>query len=213
MGHRRTILASGEIYHIFNRSVRTIPIFKTKWDYQLFFEAIEYYLQANPPIRFSIYRSHKNKYSIDFKKRTVTIINFCLMPTHFHFTLKQEMDNGIRQFIQRLSNSYAHYFNLKSQTKGPVFEGNFKAVRVETDEQLFHLSRYIHLNPVTSYLVEKPEFYLYSSYLTYIGKEKLTFVNPTLIMSNISKESYKKFVLDQKDYQRELDRIRHLLLE
>ncbi|MBI4990582.1 transposase [Candidatus Gottesmanbacteria bacterium] len=135
------------------------------------------------------------------------------MPTHFHFTLKQEMDNGIRQFIQRLSNSYAHYFNLKSQTKGPVFEGNFKAVRVETDEQLFHLSRYIHLNPVTGYLVEKPEDYHYSSYLIYLGKEKSNIVDPRMIIANISRENYQKFVLDQKDYQRKLSYIKHLLLE
>jgi len=171
MALRKTILATDEVYHVFNRSVRNIPIFRGKRDYYLFIETVEYYLQPKPPTRFAIYRIQKNKYPLDLKKKVVTIANFCLMPTHFHFTLKQEETNGIRQFIQRVSNSFAHYFNLKYHTRGPVFEGNFKAVRVENDEQLLHLSRYIHLNPVTAYLVENPEDYLFSSYLTYLGKE------------------------------------------
>lgn len=213
MSLRKTLLVSNEIYHIFNRSVRDMPIFKNRVDYRLFSEAMMYYLQPKPPVRFSIYRFQKKKYPVDLKEKIVTIVNFCLMPTHFHFTLRQEMNNGIKQFIQRLSNSFAHYFNLKYQTRGPVFEGNFKAVRVETEEQLLHLSRYVHLNPVTSYLVEKPENYPYSSYLIYLGREKSSIADCSVVMSGISRYNYEKFVLDQKNYQRELDRIKHLLIE
>lgn len=213
MALRKIVLATGEVYHIFNRSVREMPIFKGRRDYSLFAEAMKYYLQLRPPTRFSIYRIQKNKYPLCLREKIVTIINFCLMPTHFHFTLRQEKPSGIRQFIQRLSNSFAHYFNLKYHTGGPVFEGNFKAVRVENDEQLLHLSRYIHLNPVTSYLVEKPEDYFYSSYLTYLGKENFSIIDSSLIMSSISKENYQNFVLDQKDYQRQLNWIKHLILE
>lgn len=213
MALRKPVLATGEIYHIFNRSVREIPIFRDKRCCNLFLEAMEYYLQKKPPVRFSKYRIQKKKYPIDLKNRVVTIINFCLMPNHFHFTLKQEVDNGIRQFIQRLTNSFAHYYNLKHKSRGPVFEGNFKAVWVKNDEQLLHLSRYIHLNPVTSYLVEKPESYPFSSYLIYLGKEESQIIDPSLVLGNISKKDYQKFVLDQKDYQRELERIKHLILE
>lgn len=213
MALRKTILANGQIYHIFNRSVRSLTIFKGKKDYSLFLEAMQYYLQTDPPIRFSLYRVQKTKYPINLANKNVTIINYCLMPTHFHFTLRQEHEDGIRQYIQRLTNSFAHYFNIKYKTKGPVFEGNFKAVRVETDEQLFHLSRYIHLNPVTDYLVETPEQYSFSSYLVYIGKEKSNIIDPSFIMNKISNENYQKFVLDQVDYQRKLDLIKHLIKE
>lgn len=213
MALRKTILANGQIYHIFNRSVRSLPIFKGKKDYSLFLETMQYYLQSDPPLRFALYRVQKNKYPINLQSKIVTVINYCFMPTHFHFTLKQEQEDGIRQFIQRLTNSFAHYYNIKYKSKGPVFEGNFKAVRVVTDEQLIHLSRYIHLNPVTNYLVEKPEEYPYSSYLIYIGKEKSTIIDPSLILDKISKENYQKFVLDQIDYQRKLDLIKHLIKE
>lgn len=211
---RKTILATGEIYHIFNRSVQGIPIFKGQRECRLFLETIKYYLQPNPPTRFSIYRTSKEKLPITLDQKLVTIVNLCLMPNHFHFTLLQEKENGIRSFIQKISNSFAHYFNLKYQNRGPVFEGKFKAIRIEDNNQLLHLSRYIHLNPVTAFLTENPEDYPFSSYLTYLGKEKLEFVDPTLILDQFSSPSqYEKFVLDQKDYQRSLDKIKHLILE
>lgn len=211
MPRRKTTLATDEHYHIFNRSVRDLPIFKNKKDYQTFLEATKYYLQVDPLVKFSDYKAGKPP--LNLKKKMATIVSFCIMPTHFHFILKQEQDEGIRQFVQKLSNSFAHFFNLKYRSRGPVFEGNFKAIHIETDEQLWHLSRYIHLNPVTAYLVESPKDYPYSSYLTYLEEEKNEIVDPSIIMGNFTPETYQKFVLVQKDYQRELEKIKHLLLE
>lgn len=136
------------------------------------------------------------------------------MPNHFHFMLRQEKENGIKQFIQRLSNSFAHYFSIKYKQRGHVFEGNFKAVRVETDGQFIHLSRYIHLNPVTAYIVEDPKDYPYSSYNTYVGNGGFTFVDPKPILAQFpSSKKYEEFVLNQKDYQRSVQEIKYLALE
>lgn len=214
MALRKTILATGEIYHIFNRSVQKIPIFRGKTEYDIFLEAVKYYLQPNPPVRYSIYRTSRDRFKINLDRKLVTIINFCLMPNHFHFTLRQEEDNGIRRFIQRISNSFAHYFAVKYQNSGPVFEGNFKAIRIESNEQLLHLSRYIHLNPVTAYLTENPKDFPYSSYLIYIGEAESEIVNPALVLEQFSSpHDYEKFVLDQKEYQRSLEAIKHLTFE
>lgn len=214
MGLRKVILATHESYHVFNHSVAGIPIFKGERECRLFLEAMRFYLQSNPPTRFSIYRYNKERFSIKLDSRLVTIISFCLMPNHFHFILRQEADNGIKQFIQKLTNSFAHYYILKYKKRGHVFEGNFKAVWIETDEQLIHLSRYIHLNPVTSYLVKRPEDYLYTSYRNYLEKEQSDFVNPLPVLNQFSSpKSYQQFVLDQIDYQRKLAEIKHLLLE
>lgn len=213
MARRKTLLVNGETYHVFNRSAHKIPIFKTKRDYSIFLEAMWYYTQPFPPIRFSIYRTTKSQYDLDFSSRLVTVVNYSLMPNHFHFTLKQEMDGGIRDFVRRLTSSFAHYYNKKYNTSGPVFTGNFKAVRVEDEEQLVHLSRYIHLNPVTSHMVEKPEDYLYSSYNVYLGKEKSSFIDAKMIMTNTNPANYEKFVNNQASYQRELRDIKHLIIE
>lgn len=214
MGLRRVVLAENEIYHIFNKTSFNLPLFKNKRDYRLFCESITYYLQTNPPVKFSHYRKNKNRYSINPRLKLVTIICFCLMPNHFHFLIKQKQKDGIKKFIQRLCNSYAHFYNTKYQLKGSLFQGNFKAVRVADDEQLLHLSRYIHLNPVTSYITEYPQQYEFSSYNAYLGKENINFIDPSIVLEQFtSLESYNKFVLQRKDYQRELENIKHLLLE
>lgn len=214
MARRKIILATGETYHIFNRSVHGIPIFRGKRDFEIFMESAMFYLQLNPPARFSIYRTNREKFPLKLDQSLVTVVNYCLMPNHFHFTLRQEQEAGIRKFIQRVSNSFAHYFSVKYKNRGPVFEGNFKAVRVETDEQLLHLSRYIHLNPTTVYLVERPEEYPYSSYHLYLGTVNSPFVNPSIVLHQFSSpKKYQEFVLAQKDYQRSLEKIKHLILE
>jgi len=214
MALRKTFLATGEVYHVLNRSSYGFPIFKGKREREYFLEAMGYYIQANPPTKFSLYKIKKDMFSVSLKDRLVTIINFCIMPTHFHFTLRQDKDDGIKKFIQKLTSSFAHYFAIKNRSSGHVFEGNFKAIRVENEEQLIHLSRYIHLNPVSSYLVENPEDYLYSSYRVYLGKEKSFIVDPSLVLSNFSSPlEYERFVLSQKDYQRKIEKIKHLLLE
>lgn len=214
MGLRKTALVTGETYHVLNRSVQGMPIFKGRRENALFLEAMKFYLQPNPPTKFSRYRINRDKFPIKLEKRLVTIINFCLMPNHFHFTLRQEEERGIRRFIQRLTNSFAHYFSIKYQNRGPVFEGNFRAVHIGTDEQLLHLSRYIHLNPVSSYLVENPEDYPYSSYRLYLRKATSDIINSSLVLGQFSStEKYQQFVLSRKDDQRELEKIKHLTLE
>ena len=147
------------------------------------------------------------------------IIAYCLMPNHFHFLLKQLKENGISIFLRNFTDSYTRYFNTKQERNGPIFQGRFKAVRIETDEQLLHVGRYIHLNPHTSYVVKTLkdlENYPYSSLPEYLGDSSLKheicnkeimlgyFKNPTL---------YKQFVFEQADYQRTLGNIKHLLLE
>lgn len=147
MAHRKTILVNKEIYHIFNHSVQGMPIFRGKRECSLFLDAIRFYLSQKPPTKFSLYRVSREKFPFKIENKLVSVINYCLMPNHFHFTLQQEQENGIRKFIQRLLTSFAHYFNVKYKQRGPVFEGNFKAVRVEDNEQLIHLSRYSILIP------------------------------------------------------------------
>lgn len=214
MPRRNTIFAPGEFYHVFNHSVASIPIFKGDRESEIFLDCIKFYLQLKPPTKFSTFRKSRQSFPLNLNEKITSIINYCFMPNHFHFTLREDRKDGIKEFIQRISNSFAHYFSLKYKRRGHVFEDRFKATHIETEEQLIHLSRYIHLNPVTSYLVERPEDYPYSSYKIYLGKESLDFIDPSPILSHFSsKLKYREFVLSQKDYQRKLNEIKHLVFE
>lgn len=170
----------------------------------------------------SLPKEEIEKIMVGLKKENsvnVEILAYCLMLNHFHFLLKQISDKGISIFMANLQNSYVKYFNIKNGRAGPLFQSMFKAVIIETDEQLLHVSRYIHLNPSTAYIVEPEnlEDYMWSSLNSYLDKNFNNanyFVNPKIIMSFFEKsEDYKKFILDQASYQRELDKIKHLTLE
>jgi len=118
--------------------------------------------------------------------------------------------------MSNFQNSYTRYFNTKHRRKGPLFYDQFKAVRIETDEQLIHVSRYIHLNPYSSYVIKdfkNIKDYLWSSLPDYLsGKKGICETNVILDFFKNKKE-YFEFIYNQADYQRELDRIKHLDLE
>src|SRR3989344_8526163 len=189
MAYRKTVLATDEIYHIYNRGVEKRPIFLSKRHYTHFLELINYYRFANCPIKYSYFRklAHDERDQIlssleTDSEKLVDIIAYCLMPNHFHFLLKQLKNNGVTKFMSKLTNSFSHFFNIKEERVGPLFQGNFESSHISSDEQLIHVARYIHLNPVTSYIIEfnKLEDYLYSSYPQYL-KKKAGFCDTKLI--------------------------------
>ena len=139
------------------------------------------------------------------------------MPNHFHFLLKQRKDGGITRFLSNFQNSYTRYFNVRHQRTGHLFQGQFKAVRMETDEQLLHVSRYIHLNPYSSYLVKDFKAlkdYPWSSLGEYLNLfDHKVSEKQTLLSFFSSVKKFEQFIFNQKDYQRELESIKHLLLE
>lgn len=222
MSLRKVPLAAGEVYHVFNRSVGGQQVFFSNGSYQRCIEVIKFYRFKKPPLRFSFYnrlpKDQRLKFVSDLEEtaeKLVEIICYCLMPNHIHFLLKNLKENGISKFMSNLQNSYAKYLNIKTERSGTLFQQNFKAVRIESDEQLIHVCRYIHLNPVTAYLIEIEDLenYLWSSYPDYVGN-KPSFVQKDLVLGQFkSAESFKKFVYDHADYQRKLGRIKHLILE
>ncbi len=221
MPYRKVPLVAGEIYHVFNRSITGVPIFPTSQYFTRFIELINYYRFKDTPVSYSqfkrIERDIRQQIMDDLIKeddRQVEIFAFCLMDNHF--LLKQTADNGIARFISNLQNGYAKYFNVRTERNGPLFQPMFKNTRIITDEQFLHVSRYIHLNPSTSYLVkiEDLENYKWSSLPGYLSlNQQYAFVNMSFILDLLSKKKYKQFVYDQAEYQRELGNIKHLLME
>lgn len=224
MPGREIPLVNNEIYHVLNRGISSQPIFLTKRDYNRALQTILYYQNQQRPLKYSRFLSLSNKQRsliLGKLKRErlflVEIIAFCLMPNHFHLLLKQVVDGGISKFIGNLTNSYTRYFNTKHKREGALFKGKFKAVRIESDEQLLHVSRYIHLNPYSSYVIktlEELKNYPYSSLPEYLQKSPNGFCQKEIILEQFKNiNSYKNFVFDQANYQRGLENIKHLILE
>ena len=211
MPSRSVPFVNEEYYHIFNRGVAKMPIFNNAFDYKHFINTFLYYQVEGPKPRFSFFR--KKPIALKNNVKIVDIICYCLMPNHFHFLLRQKKEDGITEFVGKISNSYTRYFNVKNKRIGPLLQGEFKSVYVESNEQVLHLSRYIHLNPLIGYVAKELNEYRWSSYPEYLGLTDEICSKDEVLGQFKSVKDYEKFVLDQVDYARVLDFIKHKLLE
>lgn len=216
---RKESLETAQVYHVFNRSIAGYIIFTNTHEYNHMIKTLRHYRDDHSPGRLS-HSSRKTESAPAENRRKppvkpIDLIAFCLMPTHFHLIVRQVSDGGISKFVANIENSYARYFNTKHQRKGPLWEGKFKNVLVTTDEQLLHLTRYIHLNPTTADLTALPEKWAFSSYKEYITQPSGF---PDLlcqkdILAEISPTHYRSFVTEHISYQKELAMVKHLLFE
>lgn len=213
MSIRKVPLVNNEVYHICNKSIAGFKIFNDSRDYNRMVETMSFYMAENVPCKFSTHKILKNVELLP-PKRIVDILSYCLMPTHIHLVLKQIQDSGVEKFVGLACQSYSQYFNNLHARKGPLWEGRFKGILVNNDEQLLHLTRYVHLNPVTANLVNNPANWKYSSYNEYVDVDKSdrNLCNYSDILQ-IDPMSYKRFVLDHVDYQRQLAMIKKITFD
>ena len=93
-----------------------------------------------------------------------------------------------------------------------MFQGPFKAIHIDTDQYLIHLSRYIHLNPVIAELTEKAQDWEFSSYREFIGLRRGSLPKLDGVLSQFAgKDAYRAFV--EKYVEGDKQMIEGLLLE
>lgn len=213
----KALLKTGNFYHIFNKSIANYKIFRGKANFYRFIQILDYYNDINPKIGLSQYlKSQRNTPEVDLlqpkENSVLKLTTFCLMPDHYHLQLKVLNDRFIYKFLNLIGMAYTRYFNTKFRRKGPLWQSSYKAVRVISSEQMLHLSRYIHLNPTSGGLVENPEDWEFSSYRNYINNPKI--LNEIITEVSIKDPRiYKKFVENNKDYQKKLKLIKKALIE
>ena len=216
-------MVEGQVYHVFNRGINKQPVFFTPKNYKRATETVEYYLIQRPPLRYSKFRElpdERRKELIESMKKLkhgVEIIGYVFMHNHFHFILKQVNKDGIKDFIRNFQISYTKYLNTLNKRTGPLFQGQFKAILIEDNEQLHHVVRYIHLNPYTSFVlkdIDELRNYQWSSLQEYLGYANNGFCSKENILSDFpSQNDYWIFVSNHADYQRKLNTIKHLTFD
>lgn len=197
-------------YHLYNRGVEKRNIFMDNQDYAIMLSYLQTYLlpKDEDKLRQIILAETSSSKQRDETARllrlnnfsdTMNLICYCLMPNHFHFLVKQTEAITIDRFMNSLFTRYSMYFNRRHKRIGPLFQGIYKAVLVKTDEQLLHLSRYIHRNPASK--GSAFQGYLYSSYQTYLGLKKTEWLHPKDILLYFGEKhrlSYQSFVEDSE---------------
>ncbi len=207
------------VYHVMTKSIAGFKIFNSKGDFLRMLNLLRFYQKVQLPVSFSRFhevckgnKKFRREISLEEINNAVIVIAYCIMPTHLHLVLWEVNEESISRVMSNILNSYTKYFNIKNGRKGPLWQGRFKKVLIESDEQLLHLTRYIHLNPVTSNLRNDPKKWLWSSYQEYLGmvkrEDRICQFEKIL---DINQVTYEEFVRDGASYQKQLASIKQSL--
>ena len=131
-------------YHIVARGIARQVLFEEDADYLFFLKTLK-----------------KCKEEEEF-----TILAYCLMENHFHLLLK--IDRRLDRVMNRISTTYAKYYNTKYERVGYLFQDRYKSKPVENSAYLLSAVRYIHNNPVKAGLCSVDQ-YRWSSWQYYEG--------------------------------------------
>ena len=215
-------------YHIYNRGVNKQEIYNTSKDYSVFLSYLKEALSPIPKIRdVQTFEVEINGVSFIKPKRQpknfvgeIDLIAYALMPNHFHLLIKQNKKESMESFIKSIATRYSMYFNKVYDRVGPLFQGVYKAVQIENENYLLHLSRYIHLNPKDNF----PNLAsAYSSYADYIGVKNTLWINSKPVLdyfnTRVNPEfkkinNYRDFVEKYKESDKNHDSfLEYLILE
>lgn len=214
----------GGLFHIFNRGNGRQRIFYNDRDRYRFLQAMLLSNNSNSFLTAEELERGKSGYTLaDIKiileknriiqDPLVKIYIDCLMPNHYHFLIEEIKDGGTSFYMQKLGISYGKYFTTKYDRPGSLFQGRFKAVPVETDDQLKYLLVYINIiNPaqlIEPDLKEKgiqdlkkvfnfADKYNWSTHQEFMGRRESILVDKNNTLTNMfsGPEEYIKFIKD-----------------
>jgi REP element-mobilizing transposase RayT len=205
MAKRQFVFEDGYYYHVFNRGVEKKIIFHDSQDVEYFLDRLNDFNNTNPIGGVKEQKLIKN---IKFRSKAselVKIVAFCLLPNHFHLILRQASKDGVSKFMQRVGTGYAKYYNKKYERSGSLFQGKFKAAKLNSNYSLQLLSVYVNLN-YKHHNINLKEKIAISSLSRYVDKEiKIHKPCSKKEISNIVKDIggcdiYKKYAIKKSKY-------------
>ncbi len=215
---RKTLFVNGEYYHIFNRGADKRVVFSGRDLFARFLQGMKEF-NTTVPIGSIYENSFRKKHKLKLgnsvskfepeQKKLVSVVCYCLNTNHYHFILQQLEDRGIEKFMHRLGVGYTKYFNQKYKRTGVLFEGPFKAIHVDSNEYLLHLSAYVNFNNRVHRLGNRVSK---SSWEEYTGRGD--FCEKEIILGQFKNiTEYKDFAFDALRTMQERKDMEKLLLE
>jgi REP-associated tyrosine transposase len=135
MPRRPRSCPAGFVYHIWNRAAGRLRLFKKEADYLAFQRVL---LEAH-------------------RRHPIRILDWCLMPNHWHFSVYPEDDKQVTEFFRWLTHTHSMRWHTSHAAVGfgPLYQGRFKSLPVQRDEHLTTMLRYIERNPLRAGLVRR----------------------------------------------------------
>jgi REP element-mobilizing transposase RayT len=136
----------GAVYHVMNRGDRGEAIFQGEGDRIIFLKTL----------------------AETCERTGWEVMAYVLMGNHYHALIHTPEANLVRG-MKWLQSTYTLRCNAWRRERGHLFQGRYKAVPVEAEEDgcLRRMADYIHLNPLRAGLIgdaDRLESYLWSSY-------------------------------------------------
>jgi putative transposase len=137
------VAPGGMVFHVLNRGMARMPLFKKAAEFQAFETVISDTLSEAP----------------------MRICAYTLMPNHWHLLLWPKRDGDLARFMQRLTITHVrrwqecrHHVGL-----GHVYQGRYKSFPVESNEHFRTVARYVERNALRANLVLRAEEWRWSS--------------------------------------------------
>ena len=137
------VAPGGLVYHVLNRSVAGLSLFRKEKDYEAF-ERIMIEAHALHPTR---------------------VLAWCVMRNHWHFVVWPREEGEITAHFRWLAHTHAMRWHVAHNTvgRGHLYQGRFKCFPVEDDEHLLTACRYVERNALTARVVERAEDWRWGS--------------------------------------------------
>jgi len=137
------IAPGGYIYHVLNRGVGKMTLFRSPRDFHAFQRCLVDTLKTTP----------------------MRVLAFCVMSNHWHLVLWPEHDGDLARFMMRLTIRHVRrWLEHRHQVgSGHVYQGRYKSFPIEDDAHLSTVIRYVERNPVRAGAAKRCRDWAWSS--------------------------------------------------
>lgn len=138
------------VFHVLNRGVGHMRLFRTDNDYVAFGRVVEETLRVAP----------------------MRICAYCWMPNHWHFVLWPQHDGDLSRFLQRMTNTHTQRWQRAKLRVGygHLYQGRFKSFPLDSDDHFYAVARYVERNALRAGLVKRAEDWQWGSLAQRTGR-------------------------------------------
>jgi len=131
------VAPGGMVFHVLNRGVGRMRLFRKAADFAAFERIIEKTRESRP----------------------MRICAYCLMSSHWHLVPWPERDGDLAAFLQKLTITQVRNWQENRRRVGyrHLYQGRYKSFPVESDEHFYQVVRYVERNALRANLVTHAE--------------------------------------------------------